>query len=44
MITIGIAVAHAFGTNKNFQPTVLYLGTLIVDSILFEAFAKLVLS
>jgi hypothetical protein len=43
MITIGIALAHAFGTNKNFEPTILYLGALIVDSVLFEALAKVML-
>jgi len=40
MITVGIALAHAFGTNRDFQPTLLYIGALIVDSILFEAVAK----
>lgn len=44
MITVGIALAHAFGTNKNFEPTILYLGALIVDSILFEALAKVMLT
>lgn len=44
MITIGIAFAHAFGTNKTFQPTILYLGALMVDSILFEALAKVILA
>lgn len=44
MITIGTAFAHAFGTNKTFQPTILYLGTLIVDSIIFEAIAKTMLT
>lgn len=42
MITVGIAFAHAFGTNRDFQPTILYLGALIVDSILFEAIARMI--
>jgi hypothetical protein len=44
MITAAIAIAHAFSTNKNFQPTILYLGALIVDSILFEAIARTILT
>lgn len=43
MITVGVAIAHAFGTNQDFQPTFLYIGTLFVDSILFEAIAKLLI-
>lgn len=43
MITVGVAIAHAFGTNRDFQPTILYMGALLVDSILFEAIAKLIL-
>lgn len=31
MITIALIFAHAFGTNKDFHPTVLYLGTIIAD-------------
>lgn len=43
MITIGIAFAHAFGSNKEFQPFLLYLGALMVDSILFEAIAGILI-
>ena len=43
MITVGVAIAHAFGTNRDFQPTILYMGALLVDGILFEAIAKLIL-
>lgn len=31
MITIALVLAHAFSSNKNFQPTILYLGTIIAD-------------
>jgi hypothetical protein len=31
MITIALVFAHAFSSNKNFQPTILYLGTIIAD-------------
>lgn len=43
MITIGVAIAQAFGTNRDFQPTFLYMGTLLVDAIFFEAIAKLLI-
>lgn len=31
MITIALIFAHAFGSNKNFNPTLLYLGTILAD-------------
>ena len=31
MITITLILAHAFRTNKNFDPALLYLGTIIAD-------------
>lgn len=40
MTTAIIAICHAFGTNKSFQPTILYLGTIMVDVALFDAFAR----
>lgn len=43
MITIGVALAHAFATNQDFKPDLLYLGTLFVDSILFSAVTALVI-
>lgn len=33
-MTILLALIHAFGTNKDFQPTLLYVGTLYVDFFL----------
>jgi hypothetical protein len=38
MITIGIAFAHAFRTNKGFSPELLYLGALYVDFLIAQAF------
>lgn len=40
MITLGLIFAHAWGTNKSFQPTVLYLGTIMLDSQIFEWILK----
>lgn len=44
MITLGVAICHAFRTNRDFNPTILYLGTLLIDASIFEATFKLVLS
>jgi hypothetical protein len=37
MITAVLIIAEAFRTNKNFQPTFLYLGTLMADIAIFQA-------
>lgn len=37
MITTALILAHAFRTNKNFEPAVLYLGTLMADVAIFQA-------
>lgn len=34
MITFLVAVVEAFSTNGNFNPTDLYLGTVIVDIVI----------
>jgi len=39
-MTIILAVAHAFSTNKNFQPTLLYLGTFLIDMTFLELLLK----
>lgn len=38
MITIALIIAHAFGTNKNFDPALLYIGTLIADCSIAQYF------
>lgn len=38
MITIALIFAHAFRTNKNFEPTILYLGTIIADCEIAQYF------
>lgn len=40
MTTAILACAHAFSNNKNFQPSLLYLGTFIIDLNLAEAFVR----
>jgi len=40
MITIMLATAHAFSTNSNFQPILLYFGTFLIDIELVGALAK----
>lgn len=42
MITAALIFAHAFSTNKNFQPDLLYVGTLIADVQIFEIIFHLV--
>lgn len=37
-MTAVVAIAHAFRTNKNFSPTLLYLGTLLIDSSIIKIF------
>jgi len=40
MITIAIALCHAFRTNSRFSPDLLYLGALISDVSIMEAIFK----
>ena len=40
MITAALIFAHAFGTNRNFRPELLYLGTLIADVQILELFFR----
>lgn len=40
MITVILACAHAFSKNRNFQPSLLYLGTFIIDLNIAEALIK----
>ena len=37
MITAALIFAHAFRTNKAFNPELLYLGTLVADVAIFQA-------
>lgn len=37
MTTILLAIIHAFGSNKDFQPELLYVGTVAIDLVLIEA-------
>lgn len=39
-MTIILAVAHAFSVNKNFQPTLLYLGTFLIDMTFLDLLMK----
>lgn len=41
MITLGIAVCHAFGTSGKFRPELLYLGALVTDYHIVVAVAAL---
>ncbi len=43
-MTIILALAHAFSTNKNFNPTFLYFATFIVDLNIFAAGLHVVFS
>jgi len=36
MLTISLAITQAFATNKYFEPSILYLGTFIVDIELIQ--------
>lgn len=40
MITIAIALCHAFRTNTRFSPELLYIGALIADVQIMEAVFK----
>lgn len=44
MIMLGVAACYAFRTNKDFSPSLLYLGAFLLDMTIFEATFKLVLS
>lgn len=44
MTTIILACAHAFSSNKNFQPSLLYLGTFIIDMNMLEFLVKWIVS
>lgn len=44
MTTIILACAHAFSSNKNFQPSLLYLGTFIIDINTVEFLVKWIAS
>ena len=37
MITVAVALCHAFRTNKSFHPEILYLGTLYADVMIIQA-------
>lgn len=41
MITAAVAVAHAFRTNKDFNPSLLYLGTLLVDFAMIDGVLRI---
>lgn len=36
-MTIILAIVNAYGTNKDFQPVVLYIGTFLIDLAIVEA-------
>lgn len=40
MITAIVVYCHAFGTNKDFSPTILYLGTIMADVSIAEYIFK----
>jgi hypothetical protein len=44
MMTVILACAHAFSSNKNFQPSLMYLGTFIIDINITEFLIKWVTS
>lgn len=35
-MTIALAIAHALSDNKNFQPTLLYFATFILDVAIID--------
>lgn len=35
-MTVLLFIAHSFSRNPNFQPSVLYLGTFIIDLTILE--------
>lgn len=36
MMTIALAIIHAFSTNSEFHPTVLYIGTFLIDMAIVD--------
>ena len=41
MITLGLVIAHSRSKNENFQPFLLYFGTVIIDIHLLEVLGKI---
>lgn len=40
MVTLLLAFFHSMSSNKDFQPTVLYLGTVLIDLVWIEGLTK----